>query len=100
MVQLRGLGMVRAKVVMRNGRGFSVQFNPKDYDRDALVDSLMLPANAKLLAAVGRETKAAATKLAPRPESETVRALKSEERGAATNPQDTSKGFAKTGGRR
>ena len=102
LVQLRGLGMVRAKVVTRDGRGFSVQFNPKDYDRDALVDSLMLPANAKLLAGAGRESKAA--KLAPKPGSEMVRALRSERRGAATNPQDTSqdtpKGIAKTGGGR
>ena len=100
LVQLRGLGMVRAKVVMRNGRGFSVQFNPKDYDRDALVDSLMLPANARLLAGAGRETKAEAAKPAPRPGSEMVRALRSEGRGAATNPQDTAKGIAKTGGHR
>jgi hypothetical protein len=104
LVQLRGLGMVRAKVVTRNGRGFAVQFNPKDYDRDALVDSLMLQANAKLLTGAGRKTKAEAAKPAPGPGSEVVRALRSEERGAAANPQDTSQdtftGFAKTGGRR
>jgi hypothetical protein len=105
LVQLRGLGMVRAKVVMRNGRGFAVQFNAKDYDQDALVDSLMLQANAKLLAGVGRETKTEAAKPAPRPGDEMVRALRTEGRGAATNPQDiskgdTSKGIAKAGGRR
>ncbi len=110
LVQLRGLGMVRAKVVMRDGRGFAVQFNPKDYDRDALVDSLMLPANARLLAGAGSETKAEAAKPAPKPGGEMVRALRSEGRGAATNPQDISKGdiskgdtstgIAKTGGRR
>jgi hypothetical protein len=90
--------MIRAKVVTRDGRGFAVQFNPKDYDTDALVDSLMLPANAKLLAGAGRERKAA--KLAPKPGSEMVGALRSEGRGAATNPQDTSNGIAKTGGGR
>ena len=84
----------------RDGRGFAVQFNPKDYDQDALVDSLMLPANASLFAGVVKETKAETAKQAPRPGSEMARALRSKGQGAATNPQDTSKGIAKIGGRR
>ena len=50
MVQMRGLGIVRAKVVDRSSGTFSLAFNSDDYDVDALVDNLMLQTNAKLLA--------------------------------------------------
>ena len=49
MIQMRGLGIVRAKVVDRSGGTFSLAFNAEDYDVDALVDNLMLQTNAKLL---------------------------------------------------
>ncbi len=100
LVQLRGLGMIRAKVVMRDGRSFAVQFNPEDYDLDALVDSLMLLANVSLLAGFDEETKTETAKQVPRPGSEVVRALRSKGRGAATQSKDTPKGIAKIGGRR
>ena len=50
LVQLRGVGIVRAAVVYRDKSCFAVQFNGEDYDSGALVDNLMLPANAALMA--------------------------------------------------
>ncbi len=50
LVQLRGVGMVRARVVNRNHGSFALAFNQKDYDVDTMVDNLMLAANAQLLA--------------------------------------------------
>ena len=50
LVQLRGVGIVRALVVYRDKSCFAVKFNREDYDADALVDNLMLPANAELMA--------------------------------------------------
>ena len=50
LVHLRGVGIVRAKVVGRGHATFALQFNEKDYDVDAMVDNLMLQANAKLMA--------------------------------------------------
>lgn len=49
LVQLRGLGIVRGKVVHRESACFSVEFNQEDYEPDALVDTLMLSANAELM---------------------------------------------------
>ena len=54
LIQMRGLGIVRAKVADRSGGTFSVSFNTDDYDVDALVDNLMLQTNAKLLAGGSR----------------------------------------------
>ena len=84
LVQLRGLGMIRAKVVMRDSRSFAVQFNRKDYDPAALVDSLMLQANARLLAGVEEKTatEKTAAKQARKPGSEVVRALRSAKAGS------------------
>lgn len=53
LIQMRGLGIVRAKVADRSGGTFSVSFNTDDYDVDALVDNLMLQTNAELLAGAG-----------------------------------------------
>lgn len=54
LIQMRGLGIVRAKVADHGSGTFSVSFNAEDYDVDALVDNLMLQTNAKLLAGVRR----------------------------------------------
>ena len=51
LIHLRGVGIVRAKVVGRGHATFALQFNEKDYDVDVMVDNLTLQANAKLLAA-------------------------------------------------
>lgn len=50
LVQLRGLGIVRGVVVHRDHSSFAIEFNRADYDVDALVDNLMLPANSALMA--------------------------------------------------
>ena len=55
LIQMRGLGIVRAKVADRSGGTFSVSFNTDDYDVDALVDNLMLQTNAELLAGASRD---------------------------------------------
>jgi len=97
LVQLRGLGMIRARVVTRDSRSFAVEFNPKDYDPDALVDSLMLHANARLLAGDEEpaELQAPAEEKAPRlAGSEVVRALRSAQEAAWR--ADESAGGAKT----
>ena len=49
LVQLRGLGIVRGVVVHRDHSSFAIEFNRADYDVDALVDNLMLPANSALV---------------------------------------------------
>ena len=49
LVQLRGLGIVRGVVVHRDHASFAIEFNRADYDIDALVDNLMLPANSALM---------------------------------------------------
>jgi len=49
LIQIRGVGMVRARVVHRKEEGFSVEFNGKDVDQDAIVDNLTLIANKDLL---------------------------------------------------
>ena len=49
LVQLRGIGMVRGIVLHRDHEGFAVEFNRADYDRDTMVDNLMLSANSQLL---------------------------------------------------
>ena len=49
LVQLRGVGIIRAHVMKKDGRNFAVAFNRQDYDVDAMVDNLMLQANAKIL---------------------------------------------------
>ena len=72
LVQLRGVGMVRARVVTRDHGSFALAFNQKDYDVDTMVDNLMLAANAELLAA------------AKSPETEPVEDLDSEDDEAAS----------------
>jgi len=49
LIQIRGVGMVRARVVHRKEEGFSVEFNDEDIDQDAIVDNLTLVANKGLL---------------------------------------------------
>ncbi|MEM7171085.1 MAG: PilZ domain-containing protein [Pseudomonadota bacterium] len=49
LVQLRGVGIVRAKVVARSGNDFAVEFNQADFDAGTFVDNLMFQANATLL---------------------------------------------------
>lgn len=90
LVQLRGLGMIRAKVVKRDGSSFAVQFNAKDYDADALVDSLMLHANARLLAGDTEtpEAQVPTTEKAPQAAgSDVVRALRSAQEAAWKNDE-------------
>lgn len=48
LLQMRGLGTIRAKVVRRSKEDFSLQFDLDDYDSDALVDNLSLPFNREL----------------------------------------------------
>ncbi len=50
LVQLRGLGMVRAKVIKRGTADFAVVFNQEDFCSGDFVDNLMLYANAELMA--------------------------------------------------
>ncbi len=57
LIQLRGVGIIRAQVKKKNGQSFAVSFNRQDYDVDAMVDNLMLQANSEVLglnAAVSR----------------------------------------------
>jgi len=49
LVQLRGVGIVRAKVVKRDQGTFGLAFDQSDFDVDAMVDNLMFQANARLL---------------------------------------------------
>ncbi len=48
LVQMRGLGVIRARVTRRWDQGFAVEFDAEDYDADTLVDNLTLPANPGL----------------------------------------------------
>ncbi len=48
LLQMRGLGTIRATVVRRSKEDFSLQFDLEDYDSDALVDNLSLPFNREL----------------------------------------------------
>ena len=48
LLQMRGLGMIRATVVRRSEEDFSLKFNSADYDSGALVDNFSLPLNQDL----------------------------------------------------
>lgn len=55
MFKMRGLGLVRCKVVQSDGDSFSLVFNLPEADRDRLIDNLILRHNQHLFGEEGTE---------------------------------------------